>query len=148
LLMFSAVFSALFYTVFVKKLATHYNPVILVAYQNFIGMVLFIPVFLITDLDHFLGVRHTLGTFMPVIELAVFASALAFVFFVFAIRHTGIARTNVFTNLIPAFTGVFSFFILGEKFSALKIAGVVIVVGGLLFTQLQRRRPLRLRHLP
>ena len=140
LLMLVAVFSALFYTVYVKKLIVHYSSATVVAYQNLIGMFLFIPVFLITDLDHFLGVRHTVSTFLPVIELAVFASSLAFVFFVFAIKHVGISRSNVFTNLIPAFTAVFSYFILGEQFPALKVTGVFIVIGGLLFTQFQIKR--------
>lgn len=137
LLMLGAVFSALFYTVYVKKLIGHYSSATIVAYQNFVGMLLFIPVFLITDLKHFSSVRHTVSSIMPVAELAIFASSLAFIFFVFAIKHLGIARSNVFTNLIPAFTALFSFLILGEDFTILKVAGVVIVIAGLLFTQLR-----------
>jgi len=139
LLMLVAVFSALFYTVYVKKLVNHYSSAIIVAYQNLFGMVLFIPVFIFTDLNHFRSVSHSVTTFMPIIELAVFASSLAFVFFVFAIKHVGIARSNVFTNLIPVFTAVFSFFILSEEFPVLKIAGVFVVIGGLLFTQIKGR---------
>lgn len=145
LLMLMAVFATLSYAVYVKKLIGHYSPANIVAYQNFVGMILFMPVFLVTDLRQFLTVQHSVSTIMPVAELAIFASSLGFMFFVFAIKYIGIARSNVFTNLIPAFTAIFSYFILGEKFPSFKIAGVVIVIGGLLFAQYQgvyeKRKP-------
>ena len=57
----------------------------------------------------------------------------------FSIKNLGIARTNVFVNLIPVLTAIFSFFLLQERFSFLRILGVVIVVTGLMFSQLRRK---------
>jgi drug/metabolite transporter (DMT)-like permease len=73
---------------------------------------------------------------LPVIKLAVFGSLLAFVLFIDAIRVIGVTRANVFINLIPVLTAIFSYFILNEQFSVIRIAGVIIVIAGLILSQL------------
>jgi drug/metabolite transporter (DMT)-like permease len=70
--------------------------------------------------------------------LAFFASSLAFVFFTISSREIGISKTNLFTNLIPVFTAIFSFFMLGEMFEMRKVTGMLIVIGGVLMSQLTR----------
>jgi drug/metabolite transporter (DMT)-like permease len=47
-------------------------------------------------------------------------------------------KANVFTNLIPVFTGLFSFFILGETFTPLKIIGILLVMSGVVLSQSQK----------
>ena len=86
-------------------------------------------------LADFMHTRHTLEMVMPVAKLAVFASTFAFLLFVYSIQRIGMARTNVFVNLIPVFTAVLSFIILKERFGALKIVGIAVVVAGLVFSQ-------------
>jgi drug/metabolite transporter (DMT)-like permease len=54
----------------------------------------------------------------------------------------GVNRTNVFSNLIPVFTGVFSYFILGELFTLQKIIGMAVVVFGLYLSQVKKSPPL------
>ncbi|MBM3420803.1 MAG: DMT family transporter, partial [Bacteroidetes bacterium] len=58
LLMLLAVLSAVGYNLTLKHLAGNYNPVFIVNVQNIIGLVLFLPLFLIFELDHFMGVQH------------------------------------------------------------------------------------------
>jgi drug/metabolite transporter (DMT)-like permease len=72
------------------------------------------------------------------LQLAVFASTLAYVFYIIAIKEIGVIKANIFTNLIPVFTGLFSFIILDERFSLLKIAGMILVLGGVIVSQMQR----------
>ena len=67
--------------------------------------------------------------------LSVFASVVAFVLFAGAVRQVGVARTNVFVNLIPVFTAILSWFILDEVISLPKWIGISIVVAGLFVSQ-------------
>jgi drug/metabolite transporter (DMT)-like permease len=76
---------------------------------------------------------------LPVIKLAVFASTFAFLLFVYSIQRLGMARTNIFVNLIPVFTAILSYFILHEKFGIVKIAGIVVVIAGLVFSQMNQQ---------
>jgi drug/metabolite transporter (DMT)-like permease len=73
------------------------------------------------------------------LQLAIFASSLAFLFFTMTVEKIGVSKANVFSNLIPVFTAVFSFFIIGETFSVQKIAGIFIVIFGVFLSQLKKK---------
>ena len=75
-----------------------------------------------------------------IIMLAVFCSTLAFIFYILAVKRIGVAKSSVFTNLIPIITALISYFLLDEKFTPLKIAGIIIVILGLVLTQRLRRQ--------
>lgn len=111
-----AVVAAVFYSVLLKKLAGRYNPFLIIAYQNLIGAVYFLPLFFIFDFQHFISVVPTTELITSLLLLSFFASSLAFVFFAISSREIGISRTNLFTNLIPVFTAIFSFVILCSDF--------------------------------
>ncbi len=134
-----AVFSAVGYNLTLSRLVDHYSPVFIVYFQNALGAILFLPVFLITDYRSFIGTPVTVASFIPILELAVFASCGAFILFAFSVRNIGITRANVFTNFIPVFTAIFSFFILGEKLSVQNVIGILIVVAGLYMSQINGR---------
>ena len=67
--------------------------------------------------------------------LAVFCSALAFVFYVLAMQKLGLAKANTFTNLIPVVTAVFSFSLGYEQLATSKILGTIIVIVGICMVQ-------------
>jgi len=135
LLMLVAVFGAVGHSVYVRKLADYYNTFSIVTYQSSFGLAYFIPLFMFTEATQFFQSPHTMASFWPVVKLAVFASTLAFLLFVNSIKNLGMAKTNVFVNLIPVFTAMLSFFILGERFGMLKLAGIGVVIAGLVFSQ-------------
>ena len=135
-LMFLAVFSAVGYSVLVKKLAADYNSFSIVSWQTTFGMFYFIPLFLAFEWGHITHVIWTLQVIIPLVELALFGSALAFIFFTYSIKKLGVARAMVFSNLIPIFTAIFSYMILKDRITVLKVFGIVIVIAGLLLTQL------------
>ncbi len=131
-----AVISAVGYNLTLSKLVGNYSPVYIVNVQNVIGAVLFLPLFLILDFNHFIATPFTFNMFRPIIELAVFASCGAFILFAYSVRHMGITRANVFSNIIPVFTALFSFIILGEKLTLQNIVGMAIVIAGLFMSQI------------
>lgn len=143
LLMLVAVFSAVFHSVFVRKLTENYNTFTIVTWQTVIGLIYFIPLFYALGFKEFIQMHHSLDMVLPVIKLAIFASSLAFLLFVYSIQKIGMARTNVFVNLIPVFTAILSYYILNETFNNMKIAGVMTVIGGLVFSQINYQTRLR-----
>jgi drug/metabolite transporter (DMT)-like permease len=140
LLLTLAVFSAVGYNLILSRLVGTYSPVYIVNVQNVIGVVLFLPLFLILDFKHFINIPHTFSMFKPIIELAIFASCGAFILFAYSVSHMGITRANVFSNCIPVFTALFSFILLGEKLTIQNLIGMGIVVAGLFMSQINGRK--------
>ncbi len=135
LLMFLAVFAAVFYPVFLKKIAHRYTGVSIVAYQNMFGIIFFIPLFLYYDFNTFISTQYSAKSVIALIELTIFASTFAFLFFTASVKRIGVMRSNVFVNLIPAMTAIFAFFIRGDELNTQKILGILIVIFGLFISQ-------------
>lgn len=135
LLMFVAVAAAVGYAMALRKLTPHYDAITIVAVQNIIGLVLFTPLFFALEFDNFWA-AFSIKAMVPVINLAIFASSLAFILFAYGVSKLGVSKANAFTNLIPVITSVFSYFFLDEHFTMLKITGICVVVGGLFLSQL------------
>lgn len=136
---FMAAFSAIAYTIVLKNLAPRYNTLTIIAYQNIIGTVFFLPIWLIVDFNTFTQTPYHPQAFRAIILLAVFSSTLAFIFFTQSVRQIGITRSNIFINLIPVFVAIFSFLMLNEQFGLQKAVGIMIVVAGLFLAQIKRK---------
>ena len=134
-LMLMAVMAAVGYNLMLHKLASKYNPVLIVNIQNVIGVVLFLPLFLIFDLNKLIKTGFVAGSFSSIILLAIFASSGAFVLFAYSVKYIGISRANVFSNLIPVLTAVFAFFMVGEKLNLRNVIGMAVVIAGLFLSQ-------------
>ena len=135
-----AVFSASGYNLTLSLLVRKYSPVFIVTVQNTIGAILFLPVFLLTDLKTFISTPFTFNSFIPIIELSVFASCGAFILFAYSVRNMGITKANVFTNFIPIFTAFFSFLLLGDKLTVMNTIGMIVVICGLIMSQINGQK--------
>ena len=133
-----AVASAVIYSVLLKKLTRFYSPINIIAWQNLIGVFLFLPFFLILDLKGFLSVAVDTRLLSALFSLAIFASSMAYVLFAVTLKHIGVSRTNVYCNLIPVITAVGSYYILDEVFNTGKIVGIIIVISGVILTQVNK----------
>ncbi len=140
ILLFLAVFSATGYSVVVKRLAAKYNSYTIVTYQNIIGMFYFLPLFLSYDFKEF-SPERVLSTeiIIPIIALAALCSALAFILFVNSIKVLGVARTNIFTSLIPAISAYGAYMLGQENMSTSKVVGIIIVIAGVIIAQKEKR---------
>ena len=137
---FTAVLAAIGYSLVLRNVAARYNTLTIIAYQNLIGIVLFLPFWLAIDYRDFVQTPFHPQAFRAIILLAVFSSTLAFVFFTQSVRKLGVNRSNTFINLIPVFVAILSFFILKESLGLQKIIGIIVVVTGLFLAQTRRRR--------
>lgn len=137
---FMAVLGAIAYSIVLRNLVGRYNTFTIIVWQNLIGVVLFLPVWLMVDFSDFITRPFHFQAFRAIVFLAVFSSTLAFVFFTQSIRQLGVNRSNTFINLIPVFVAILSFFILNDKLELQQIAGIVIVVTGLFLAQVKRKK--------
>lgn len=139
LLLMGAVISAVGYSVCLKPMASKYNPVTIITYQNFLGIVFLAPLFLATEISSIGELKMDFTSFLPLIKLSIFASTLAFLFFTYGLSKIGVARTSIFSNIIPVFTAIFAYFILNEAITLQKILGTFIVIGGLFLSQIPQK---------
>ncbi len=131
-----AVLSAVGYGIKLRQMAREYRPVTIVMVQTFLGVIYFLPVFLIFEGRRFFSNLPPLNAWYPVIGLAVFCTCGAFLLFTSAMKKIGLNNANIFSNLIPVFATILAFLVLHETVSFRKAAGIIIVVSGLFLSQI------------
>ncbi|HEY5509467.1 MAG TPA: DMT family transporter [Prolixibacteraceae bacterium] len=137
---FLAVLSAIFYTVVLKKLAVKYNPTSIITYQNLLGLIYFLPLWLIFEYRDFTTIPFNLPAFAGILKLSIFASCIAFIFYAHSVKRMGINKVNIFINLIPVFTAFFAWMILDDPLTLRKLTGILVVIAGLLVAQLKLKK--------
>ena len=140
MLLFLAVFSAVGYTLMVRKLVGRYNPFSLVTYQNILGVVVFLPLVAVFEFESLISVDITNRAIIALICLAIFGSTLAFILYNYSVKKLGASKANIFTNMIPVLTAVFSYYILNEEMTFRKVTGIAVVLAGLLLSQLKKMK--------
>lgn len=139
LLAFGAVAASVGYSCFIRTINDRFHSVFIVACQNVMGFFLFLPLFVV--MHGVSGMRAQFaalalpGVALNIVLLTVFCSALAFVLYVIALQKVGLARSNIFTNLIPIVTAVAAYFVIDEKFTLYKILGTLVVIAGVFCVQ-------------
>jgi drug/metabolite transporter (DMT)-like permease len=139
-LMFCAVFCAVAYSIIIKKLSGKYSALTIITVQNTAGAVYYLPLFLLFEYNNFIHVTPNAELIIHLLLLALLGSTIAFILYVITIEKIGIGKTNMFVNLIPVFTLIASYFILGEALTLKNVAGMVFVITGLYMSQIQKRK--------
>jgi len=140
LFLFGAVLTALFYSVALRKLTVTYSALTIVAYQNLIGIFLFLPLFVFLEAPAMARATLNSEIIFSMLMLAILASSVSFVFFAHSVKLLGISKSNIFSNLIPVFTAVFSYILLSESFSLQNISGIVMVIGGVYLSERTKKK--------
>jgi drug/metabolite transporter (DMT)-like permease len=135
-----AVMAALIYSVLVRKLTFRYKPLTIIKYQNLIGLLLFLPLFLLFESHSTFLVKPNFEIISSFLLLSILASSLSFVFYTKSIQILGISKANIFSNLIPVFTAIFSFFLLAEHFTVQKLIGIFLVIIGVYISEINGRK--------
>ncbi len=135
LLLFLAVISAVAYSVIIKKLPPKYSAFDIVFYHNAIGALYFFPIVIIFFREHLLFAGFQTEALIPIINLGVFASSVAFVCFAYALKNISITKVNVFANIIPVFTLIVAWIVLDEIILTHQIIGIFVVISGVIISQ-------------
>jgi drug/metabolite transporter (DMT)-like permease len=142
LLAFGAVLSTIGYNYYLRKIPTSYNPIVVITWQNIIGLIVFLPLmFIVNNTETFTYQFNALGDMKNlsfILLLSIFCSTIAFILYIDSMRNLGLARTNIFVNLIPVMTAIIAYFILREEITLTKIFGIVIVIIGIYLVQHKR----------
>ncbi len=137
-----AVFAGVFYGITVQRLTLRYSAITIVAWQSLFGMLYFLPLFLYYDGVHFAVVQHNIEGLLTIAAMSLFASVGAFMLYTGVIRDLGVIKSNVFTNLIPIFTVILAYFMLGDTLSPLAALGLCLALIGLVLSQYNDLRKL------
>lgn len=135
MLVFLAVLSAVIYGLILRKIPVKFSAANIVLYQNLFGLLYFIPTTLFTDYSKYDGITIHQESLKALLLLTIFASIIAFVLFSDVVRRIGLTKSQVFTNLIPVFTALFSWIFLEELLSKLQWFGIFVVVLGVFVSQ-------------
>ncbi|NLJ82418.1 MAG: DMT family transporter [Bacteroidales bacterium] len=141
-LLFLSVFSAVCYSLILSKISTYIHPAWIVAIQNTSALFILFPLAMLFPSSINFNVEPLFSTISPQVELwgslcilALFCSTLAFIFYTVAVKHIGIIRSNMFTNLIPVITAIVSFLLLNEVMTINKLFGMLVIITGVIFSQ-------------
>ena len=74
---------------------------------------------------------------VPLVCLGILCSAGAYALWAFAFSKLGASKANVYSNLIPVFTAIFSYLLAIEDMTENKIIGIVVVITGLVLSQMK-----------
>ncbi len=138
-LLLCAVFTAVLYTIMLRKIPSYYNNWSIVFYVQFFGMLFFYPTFCIVDLPHLDTFTWDWTAFGAIVYLAVFCSIICYVLFCYSVRHLGVTKTNTFNNIRPVFTALFMLIFFNEQLPLVKWIGILFVIIGLFLSQIKQK---------
>ncbi len=129
LLMLGAALCWVIFSMLNKGTNGKYPTIFSTARQSFYGGVFLIPFALLERKAW--GPISTIS-WISILYLALFCSALCYYLYLFGLKHLGATRANIYINLMP-FIGVFAaYFMLGERLFPLQVLGGIVVLMGIL----------------
>ncbi len=136
---FLAMVAATGYTLSLKHLSSRYSPLFLTAVQSWVGA-LFFSLFLISPQTNLPG-EVVLLPALAVFYLGSFVTIGAYFLYNFGVSQLPASQASAYINLIPVFTVVMGFVLLGETFTLLQFLASLLVFLGIFISQ-RRSRPL------
>lgn len=135
-----AVVIAVVYTLLLVKVVDRYNPLVITTWQNVIGLAYFLPLMLAFDRASLPLLSWSPTMIGLLLVLGLFCSTLAYAGYNYGVRNLGASEACIFNNAIPVFSLIAAVLIGQETFSWVKVAGMAIVIGGVIVAQYEPRR--------
>lgn len=139
LLLLLAIIAANGYSVMIKKMPLEHSVLNIIFWQSFFGFFMFLPIVAIFDVATIKETGLVYESLWAIIKLGVFASTIAFLLYMYALRYMPITKVNVFSNTIPIFTIFIAWYFVGETIDAQKIIAMLVVILGVVISQLKYR---------
>lgn len=131
-----AVFSEVGHASFTKSLSGNYSSQVIVMYQFLIGSVYLLPLFIwkgVKDFDA--SVYFSAEVMYPIVCLAILCSSLAFSLWVGTIKSLGVAKSSIFSALIPVVAALIAWILGHEIMNARQWTGIAISSVGVILSQ-------------
>ncbi len=135
-LLLIAVISEVGHASITKSLAGNYSSQVIVMYQFLIGSVYLFPLFLWKGIDGFnYEVYFDGDVWYPILCLAVLCSSLAFSLWVSTIKSLGVAKSSIFSALIPVAAAIIAWLLGHEVLNDRQWLGIAISSVGVVLSQ-------------
>ena len=135
-LLLLAVISEVGHASITKSLSGNYSSQIIVMYQFLIGAVYLFPLILWKGLDGFdMEIYFDGDVWYPIICLAILCSSLAFSLWVSTIKNLGVAKSSIFSALIPVAAAIIAWLLGHEMLNQRQWIGIAISTVGVVLSQ-------------
>lgn len=134
--MLGAVASFVAYLLVTKPLFDRYSDLTITFYQSLFGALAFLPFLFMETVRWDMMTLNIAGNFL---YLAIFCSALATYFYMYALNHLGVAVCAIFMNLSPVVTFIGSYVIFGEIITGRQLFGTMIVILSVILVTLKEQ---------
>lgn len=139
-LLLIAVISEVGHASITKSLAGNYSSQIIVMYQFLIGAIYLFPLFIWKGIDGFnMEVYFSAEVWYPLICLAILCSSLAFSLWVSTIKNLGVAKSSIFSALIPVAAAIIAWVLGHEYLNPRQWIGIVISTAGVILSQYTKK---------
>jgi drug/metabolite transporter (DMT)-like permease len=131
------------YAVLGKRVAGKYDGLTMAAFNHFAGAIIILPVALQQIRANGLVSRWRLIPWQgwaALLYMAVFSSALAYIFYFWLLRYLEASQLSAFTYLLPVLATILGILWLGERGSVLQILGGTLALGGVYWVESGRER--------
>ena len=131
------------YAVLGKRVAGKYDALTMAAFNHFAGAIIVLPVALQQISANQLGSRWRLIPWQgwaALLYMAVFSSALAYIFYFWLLRYLEASQLSAFTYLLPVLATILGIWWLGERGSMVQIVGGALALGGVYWVESGRER--------
>lgn len=139
-LLLIAVLSEVGHASLTKSLSGHYTSQVIVMYQFLIGSVYLLPLFLTEGIRDFNPTYLSAEVWYPIICLSMLCSSLAFSLWVSTIKSLGVAKSSIFSALIPVVSALVSFIFGHELLNARQFIGIGISTVGVILSQYSSKK--------
>lgn len=124
-----------------KSLSSNYQSQVIVMYQFLIGSIYLLPLLIWKGLDGFdMELYFSADAMYPIVCLAILCSSLAFSLWVSTIKTLGVAKSSIFSALIPVAAAIIAWMIGHEELNSRQWAGVAISFVGVVLSQYGGRK--------
>ena len=140
-LLLIAVISEVGHASITKSLAGNYSSQIIVMYQFLIGAVYLFPLFIWKGIGEFNAQTYfSPEVWYPLICLAVLCSSIAFSLWVSTIKNLGVAKSSIFSALIPVAAAIIAWVLGHEYLNSRQWIGIVVSSIGVILSQYTAKR--------
>jgi len=136
---FLAMVTAMGYTISLKHLSARYSALFLTAVQSWVGAIFF-AFFLVSPTIN-LPTEFVMLPAMSVLYLGSCVTIGAYFLYNYGVSQLPASQASAYINLIPVFTVIMGFFVLGETFTVPQMFASLLVFLGIYISQ-RRPRPL------
>lgn len=128
-----------FYNIFIRKLESRYDTVLISRKVFFYGLVTILPTFIYNPPHPAVLLSSGTAVWFSLLFLAVMASLVCFVLWNLVVKHIGVVKSSNYLYLNPVITCITSTIVLGEKITPVAVTGALCIMAGVWLSSRPRK---------